>query len=226
MERKLSQLQSATLEYARAIRAKRDILQTLFYAVRNKSIEVKAFDKRIDIVAPAVGYTTMSGAIEYRRSATGGTDQEWYELACERSAAHFSAQDSASAMMLIIGYSLKRLRTAGPLPKITDIGRDSYNGVKLNAAIWALANQARHVDNWHKCDKTNSNEWKIIAKLNLEPREHEAAWHFLEKLNLFSYLDLEESLLATAHEALKDSAIKLSTISAGGVWWKHVGNPK
>jgi hypothetical protein len=135
-----------------------------------------------------------------------------------RSSAVSSAQDSAIALMIIIDYSLQRFRQAANIEDLRIVGVEAYSGVKLNEAIWSLANQARHLQEWERRDEAKletQDEIKVLRRLGLDPRSHDAAREFLARLNAASYLDLEEKLISTAHEILRGTGYELGLATAG-----------
>ena len=206
---KHSPLAVSAAMFALAIRAKRDILQTLFYATRSNAADAWAFHKRLE-------------NLEHKREGGGfvvspGNIMPRHELVNAKTAAEATAQDSALALMLIVDYSLQRFHDAAAVDTRT-IGDELADGVKLNAVIWALANQARHLHEWQRCgtDKLEANpSVKIIRALKHDPLNPNVAREVLCGLEIGSYVDFEEMLLTTAHEALKGSGSILALVTAG-----------
>jgi hypothetical protein len=142
-------------------------------------------------------------------------------------AAQATAEDSAVALILIADYSIRRLGKEGDgeIPDTRTIGGDAYNGVKLNEAIWALANQARHLHEWEAKNAASPREHAVFLALNLPPLYHQAARMFLEQMSLPSYIDFEDRLAQTALDVLAASPFRLDAASAGMVTIRMVGEP-
>jgi hypothetical protein len=196
--------------FALAIRSKRDLLQTLFYATKNSAAEAWELHRRLESMQttpPDGGYSVGAGNVMPRQ-----------QLVDTKSAAEATAQDSASAFMLIVDATIQRLR-AGTEPLDTrDLGPLIGNGVRLNAAIWALANQARHIHAWIRCDAAELEqkaEVRIIGQLNFDPLNLNASREVLCGLDVNSYVNLEALLLATADEAMIGTGRSLGFVSAG-----------
>lgn len=184
------ELMQAAARFAGGIRAKRETLQTLFYAAKNGWAEAQALGLRYDALPPLDLYSIPNNG--------GG---EHATLLDGKLAAEATARDSAVAFVIICDYSLQRLRTEGKTADTRSLGPDAYNGVKLNRAVWALANQARHLHEWQQ-NQWDKKSYEVLVKLDLLPTEHDAARLFLEKLCLRSYIDFEERLMQTAADVL------------------------
>lgn len=86
--------------FALAIRSKRDLLQTLFYSVKNNAAEAWSLHQQLmRIEKPRAG-----GTVTYN---TGDVIPR-HELINAKAAVETTAQDSAMALMLIIDYALRR----------------------------------------------------------------------------------------------------------------------
>ena len=205
----------AAAHFAGTIRAKRETLQTLYYAAKNSWAEAQALKQRYAALPPLDFYTLRIG---------GDTDQGHSTLLDAQKAAEATAQDSAAAFIIICDYSLQRLRTEGETPDTRTLGADAYNGVKLNRAIWALANQARHLHEWQQND-WDEKSYEVLVTLDLFPTYHDAARLFLEKLNLQSYIDFEERLTKTALDVLKVTGLELTRTGPGIVTLTMKGEP-
>jgi hypothetical protein len=94
----------------------------------------------------------------------------------------------------------------------------------LNRAIWALANQARHLHEWQQND-WDENSYKVLVALDLFPTYHDASRLFLEKLNLPSYVDFEERLTKTTLDVLKRTGLELTRTGPGIVTLTMKGQP-
>jgi hypothetical protein len=200
----------AAANFALAIRSKRDLLQTLYYATKTNAAEAFAFDLRLNMVQEA----RAGGAY----SVAPGNIMPRHELMNAKTAAEATAQDSAWAFFLIADYSLQRFRAAVPGIDTREIGPDVRNGVKLNAAIWALANQARHLHSWLSCDDATLGakaESGIIRQLEYDPRDPNASREFLCWLPVAAYVDIEDMLLVSARSTINSFGSNLSMISAG-----------
>jgi hypothetical protein len=185
-------------DFALAILSKRDLLQTLYYATKTNAAEAFALHRRLNMVqeAPAGGaYAVAPGKMMLPR----------HQLMNAKTAAESTAQDSAWAFFLIADYSLQRFRAAVPGINTREIGPNIRNGVKLNAAIWALANQARHLHSWLSCDDVTLGakaESGIIRQLGYDPRDPNASREFLCWIPVAGYVDIEDMLLASARSAV------------------------
>jgi len=201
----LEQTARAAAHFAGTIRAKRETLQTLFYAAKNSWAEAQALKQRYDALPPLDPYTLGIG---------GGEDLGHSALLDVKIGAESNAQDSAAAFIIICDYSLQRLRTEGDTADTRTLGPDAYNGIKLNSAIWALANQARHLHAWQKND-WDAKPYEVLIALDLLPTYHDAARLFLEKLDLTAYVAFEEMLISTARDVLKAIGFELTRNGPG-----------
>lgn len=133
-------LEDGATRYARYIIAKRDLLQTLFYASRNSGDE--AWSR----------YRRLEGAEESGQMPTQAVSAR---LTDEHEAFERAAQDAAFSLMLIIDYTRREAFTPNEVemeargfgytvPRATS-DTSPNPPVELNRAIWALANQARHL---------------------------------------------------------------------------------
>lgn len=89
--------------------------------------------------------------------------------------------------------------------------------MKLNAAIWALANQSRHIHTWAQCDAAEleqKQEVQIFRRLQHDPLNLNAAREVLCALKVNSYVDLEALLLATADDAIAGTGRSIGFVSA------------
>jgi hypothetical protein len=196
-------LTEAASRYARYIRAKRDLLQTLFYASRNSGDEAWSRHLRLK-------HAEQSGDARSRSLRAGwAEEQEAYEHA---------AQDAASALMLIVDYARREAFTPEELEsKARSLGLKLQHGasnagaaepVELNRAIWALANQARHVHQWKRrseddllSDSKSKCSVSIIKRLGYDPRDLRAARELIGRNGIVqSYIEFEEMLLETVYE--------------------------
>ena len=120
--------------------------------------------------------------------------------------------------MLIVDYALQRLRQAIAPTETRTLGPDLQPGVRLNAAIWALANQARHAHAWETRDDAAleaQEEVQVIRALRHDPRNLNASREIICALPVNSYIDIEDMLLATAHEVVRGTRYHLGMIAAG-----------
>ncbi len=95
----------------------------------------------------------------------------------------------------------------------------------MNEAVWALANQARHLHDWEAKNAASPREQGVFLSLNLPPLFHQAARMFLEKMSLPSYIDFEDRLAQMAFDVLAGSPYRLDTASAGMVTIMMMGEP-
>jgi hypothetical protein len=196
--------------FALAIRSKRDLLQTLFYATKNNAAEAWELHRRLEAIQttyPDGSYSIGPGNVMPRQ-----------QLVDAKSAAEATAQDSACAFMLIVDATIQRLRTGLDGMDTRDLGPTIEDGVKLNAAIWALANQSRHIHTWAHCDATEleqKQEAQIFRRLRHDPMNLNAAREVLCGLRVNSYVNLEALLLATADDAIAGTGRSIEFVSAG-----------
>jgi hypothetical protein len=202
-------------EFASSIRSRRELLQTLYYATKNGSAEAWAFHQRRLVLPPEDG--PHDSAAEKARQT----------LADGQHAAEATARDAAWAFVLIVDYAIRRLgadlmaaKSATPDPLA--IGAESLHGVKLNDAVRAFANQARHLHDWMvlgataiQTDRFSKASVATIKKLGYDPLEDDAAREFLQALNVNSYLHLEELLIQTARDVFKAEGYEMGPISPG-----------
>lgn len=201
----LEETARAAAHFVGAIRAKRDTLQTLYYAAKNSWAEAQALRKR---------YAALPRVDPYTLQIDSKADTGHSMLLDGAIGAEATAQDSAAAFILICDYSLQRLSTEGSITDTRTIGAEAYNNVKLNRAIWALANQARHLHKWHQ-NNWHQEPYDVLMALDLYPTFSDAARRFLEKLDLASYVDFEERLMATAHDVLTPTGYEVTRSGPG-----------
>lgn len=204
----------AAADFAMGIRSRRDVLQTLFYDTKNSAAEAWEFHRQLESLE--VRYDGGGVAVQ------AGNIMPRHELLNAKSAAEATAQDAASAFVLILDYAIRRLRRAIKPIDTRTLGPQVRNGVRLNAAIWALANQARHADAWLAVPAANidndpdaRNSVRVFRTLALDPHDLNAAREFVCGLNVNSYVAVEAMLLATAHEVLAGTSWRLGMVSAG-----------
>jgi hypothetical protein len=205
----------AAAHFAGTVRAKRETLQTLYYAAKNSWDEARAMRQR---------YAALPPLDPYKLPIDGQRDLGHSALLDGAIAAEATAQDSASAFMVICDYSLQRLGTEAAVVDTRTIGADAYNGVKLNQAIWALANQARHLHKWQQ-NNWHQEPYDVLVALELFPTYSDSARLFLEKLQLASYIDFEERLTATALDILKGTGFELTRMGPGIVTLTMMAQP-
>lgn len=196
------------------IRSRRDVLQTLFYATKNNAAEAWELHRQLEPLE--VRYDDGGVAVQ------AGNIMPRHELLNAKRAAEATAQDAASAFVLILDYAIRRLRRDIAPVDARILGPQVRNGVRLNNAIWALANQARHADDWLAVpvadidnDPVARNSVQVFRALALDPHDLNAAREFICGLNVNSYVAIEEMLLATAHEVLVGTGWRLGMVSAG-----------
>ena len=185
---------AAAAHYAVAVRSRRDILQTLFYETKNQGREAGALYSKRLILENRHGdgsFSIGAGDIMPR--------QELFDAQTEAEA---TAQDAACALMLLADACIQRLRRAADgVPDTRTIGANTKNGVRLNAAIWALANQARHIDSWVSTTDENLERYeeaRTIRALDYDPRNLNVAREFVSLDLPQTYVEFEDMLLQTA----------------------------
>jgi hypothetical protein len=197
--------------YALAIRSKRDLLQTLFYATRNNAANAWTLHQGLlEVEQPHPdGSVTIIGDITARQ-----------ELRDAKTTAEATAQDSAWALILILDYSLQRFASAAPETDSRAVGPEVGNGVKLNAAIWALANQARHLHDWEGRKPElleKQQDVAFIRQMGFDPLNPNAAREFLcvTLRAVSSYIAFEKMLMQTAYDVLNGTEWRLGVVTAG-----------
>jgi hypothetical protein len=122
-------------QFEAAFRARRNLLQTLFYSTRNSCSDAWAFHLRAE-KSNAPGGSAISGLLTS------------IVYSFDKTVAEQTAQDAAWALMLIVDYALQRLGDSIRPVDTRDLGPKLSTGVRLSEVIWALANQARHLHEW------------------------------------------------------------------------------
>jgi hypothetical protein len=211
----------AAANYAMGIRSRRDLLQTLYYATKNSADEAWALhtqlqplEPRLGLGASALGTAPLNGAPPVR----AGDVLPRHEILNSKRAAEATAQDAACALMLILDFSLQRLRQDISSLDTRELGPEIAPGIKLNNAIWALANQARHAHKWMTASDSQLDameEVKVIKSLKHAPRNLNAAREIVCALQLNAYVTLEGMMLRTAHDVIEPTGWRLGMVSAG-----------
>jgi hypothetical protein len=120
--------------------------------------------------------------------------------------------------MLLLDASLQRLRFGiEPLDQ-RDFGPEIAPGLKLNKAIRALANQARHGHGWIGKPDSELNvigDVQVIQSLKHSPRNLNAAREVICGMNLNAYVTFESMMLQTAHDVIAPTGWKLGMVAAG-----------
>ncbi|HET9392205.1 MAG TPA: hypothetical protein VFO29_01595 [Candidatus Rubrimentiphilum sp.] len=203
-------LVQAAVIYASTILAKRSTLRTLYYDSLNSWQESEILGKRRDAL-----YVHRPDGSDVVRP--GHEAEERYVT--ESSTIELSvSQDAANAFVLIVDYSLERFAEEADLDSkdCRKLGVETYGGVKLNDAIYALANHARHLHSWRKDPKNiHAINRDTLKQLGIDPLDDHAACRFLHNVAIPSYLDLEASLIITAHEALAGTGQQLAFTHRG-----------
>jgi hypothetical protein len=196
------------VNFKASICARRDLLQHLFEYALKRWEDVQTLSKR-------------SHEIHEKRTDRSvvrpGKEIEARDAARQLDSAQWAAQDSANALMLIVGYSLERFLAAvwsRPLERkdlhdaLKTLGFDAYHGVKLGSAIVALGDLARHLHEPQaeppKRLKPRTKE--VLDALCLGETHNEAAAQFLQNLQknnpaFQSYDDFARALLRIADDA-------------------------
>jgi hypothetical protein len=122
--------------------------------------------------------------------------------------------------MLIVDYSRRMFESAAGGICTRSLGPYITTDVTLNSAVWALANQARHLHSWTLRDPAvleQRPEIEVIRKLGHDPLNPRAAREVLcvGLRDVPSYVRLEEMLIETAHDALKGTGRRLALVTAG-----------
>jgi hypothetical protein len=177
-------------QFCAEFRARRNLLQTLFYSTRNSSRDAWAFHLRAQR-SNEPGTPAISGLLT----------NTLYSF--EKRVAEQTAQDAAWALMLIVDYALQRLGDTIKPCDIRVLGPILSVGVRLSAAIWALANQARHLHDWMQTLNERLEEnpsVKIIRALQYDPLNPNAAREVIATLPYEAYVDLEDAIFAIAKD--------------------------
>lgn len=178
-------------EFWAGFRARRTILQMLFYSTRNSSRDAWAFHLRLE-KSNAPRETALSGPLA---SIFHSFD---------KTIAEQTAQDAAWAFMLIADYALQRLGDAIKPVDTRGLGPVLATGVRLSACVWALANQARHLHEWMQTPSERLEEnpsVKIIRALKHDPLNPNVAREVIAALPYEAYVDFEEGIFAIADDA-------------------------
>ena len=121
-----------------------------------------------------------------------------------------SAQDAASSLILLCDGALRRLHTeqvtdvsfaqaGSPEMNVRECGETAWNGVTFSAAIWALANQTRHIDRWRTYTEevlAKNEDFSVLARLDLTPLDDDVSFQFLILLGLTAYRAFEDRLVS------------------------------
>lgn len=104
------------------------------------------------------------------------------------------------------------------------LGPSIWGDVKINDAIRALANRARHYHHWLglgaariRTRKDSRLSVATIEALRYDPLDPNASREFLSALRVNSYIELEEHLLQTARELLAAEGYQLGAVTPGAV---------
>jgi hypothetical protein len=201
---------TAAALYALEIRSRRDLLETLYYATKNGADEAWELHRRLQALK--------------NRKDTGTPELDVGDVLVQQDlinsarAAEATAMDSASTLVLILDKILQRLGLRIGDLDTRDLGPDIEQGIKLNRAIWALANQARHLHKWvtrADAELHAQKDVKTIVALRHDPRNENAARELLCGMHLNSYLALEDKMIETAREVLATTGWSLTLLSAG-----------
>jgi len=180
--------------YASSIVARRGVWQSLYYDALNNWRESNVLGKR----RQKLFVRRSDGSAGFR----AGKADEALTVTDAHTVSLGTAQDSAYALMVILDYSLQRFAREAQLKNVIDLGQKAYGGATFNEAIYALANQARHLHAWMDGDKPSKRNATIFSMLALDPSHGHAACAFLENLRLKTYLDFEERVLSTPRDIL------------------------
>jgi hypothetical protein len=162
--------------YGAGVVARRGTLRSLYYdALANRQ------DSEALAIRQQAGYDGPN-----IRPGCHAAERRLTEL---RTTALAASQDSANALMLLIDSSLRRF-AENEKTKVKwwwkDVG-DHFNGVKLNKAVWALANHARHLHTWRthrdnpSCEQQRSMD--VIRELGMDPFHDHVACVYLVNLH-------------------------------------------
>ncbi|MGB8267323.1 MAG: hypothetical protein WCE44_13410 [Candidatus Velthaea sp.] len=201
--------------YASSIRARRDLLQTLYYATKNSGLEAAGYHRQAELARSQQG------------EDPNGSEELIRTLEDAQHAAEATAQDAAWSFMLIVDYAIRRLEQEmreinTRAPSLLTLGAETRTGVRLNAAIRAFANQARHFHEWialGAAEIASRNESKrnvaTIIALDYDPLDANASREFLSYFPVMSYFDLEGQLLQTARDAITAEGDELGIVLPG-----------
>jgi hypothetical protein len=199
--------ENAVVNFKASILARRDLLEFLFtYALKSWD-DVQALSKQSDeIHEKRPGYSVVRP----------GKENEAQEVERRLDYAQWAAQDSANALLLIVGYSLERFLAAISSRALTrrelhdllkNLGVDAYNGVKLGSALVALGDHARHLHEPQSGENLREPTKGVLGNLCLGETHNQTAVQFLQNVRtqnpkLQSYVDFEKALLEIADDVL------------------------
>jgi hypothetical protein len=192
---------ASILEYLDGLYVQRPMFSSLFYAALNAESERAFLSSRLDTLR---GRAVSKDSIEY------GLAREHDELESDVLAYGTSAEDAASALVLLCDAALRRLHSeqTGDVSfghdsfeaiDVRECGDIAFNGAKFSAGIWALANRTRHIDLWRKYDSaklTTISDFAVIDGLGIAPLEDNASIMFIDKLGFKAYRAFEDRLLS------------------------------
>ena len=187
----MSTLADSIEQFAAGFYARRNLLQTLFYSSRNSSRDAWAFHLRVE-KSNASGKPAIPGMLASMVHTF------------EQTVAEQTAQDAAWALILIVDYALQRLGDSIKPIDTRELGPTLSGGVRLGAAIWALANQARHLHEWMQTPNARLEEnssVRIIRALRHDPLNPNVAREVIFALPYEAYIDLEDAIFAIAEDA-------------------------
>jgi hypothetical protein len=189
----------AATKFVETVRARHEILEALFLAVYAGAARAWYCFEQLDKLPDE---ETLSAGHPMLPKIQGFKDA--------KAVAEATAQDAACALMLITDYALRRYRREAKAedPTFTgtwEVGAQFRNGVSFNKAVWALANQARHFDEWHTLGADGCaahlsirGSYETIRTIEYEPLKLNAAREFIagaKGLNFPSYRDYEAHVL-------------------------------
>jgi hypothetical protein len=114
--------------------------------------------------------------------------------------------DAGSALMLLAMAELDRLhRRVGV--SLFERGAATYApGVSVARAIYALANQYKHLGKWRKAPHEGKDDKPIVAALVGDPMREDACAEFLKRA-FATYDDFERAMLSCADDIVTDGTI-------------------
>ena len=207
--------------YAMGIRSRRDLLQSLYYGIKNNAAEAWELHRRLQTLQQVQAVNTGSlGAapLNHGVSIRPGDIMPRHEVLNAKNAAEATAEDSAITLVLMVDRALQRLRPGISAVDTRDLGPEIVSGIRLNRVIWALANQARHLHEWiARADAQlyAQPDVQVIVALKHDPRNENAAREIIMGMNLNSYLAFEEMMIQTARDVLAPTGWTLRMLSAG-----------
>jgi hypothetical protein len=184
------------------VAAKRPLLESLF------NIVPLARKKVTDVERKLASYLDTEESTREAFENTAKKNEIW-EMGANRAL----YTDAASALILISATELDRLHRRASVD-LFERGAETYvHGIYIARAIYALANQYKHLAKW-RSEGTLNDDAPIVAALVGEASREDAAAEFLLR-GYPRYEEFEDALLSCADNIVTDGSIPAS--GRGGI---------